>query len=173
MEISQQMEHAKYVIQRLDQYYEGVNTKGNCYLAVNAFVVTAIITGYGIISGKVNFSWVVNGLVALSATASLLALVLTILALNPFLGPRRESSYRSLIFFGSIACTDELEFIQRFTEQTSDGVLKDLIRQIHNLSVGLSTKYAWMRQATYAMLLAFLLLFGAFLSSLIPPTLLV
>ena len=45
-------EHAKFVIERFDHYYDTVNSKGSFYIGLNTFILGGLCAGYISIADK-------------------------------------------------------------------------------------------------------------------------
>lgn len=149
-------EHSKLVLSRYDHYYDSVNNKGTYYLTLNAFLIGAVFTVYTTFKNDIEFNRIVIGFMILSVCAGLLSIVITLLAINPFLKSGESKKYQSLIFFGSISKMKEHEFIKDFMMQKETDIQKDMLTQIHKLSEGLCSKYdklkfaAWIIAAEFA-----------------------
>lgn len=151
-------EHSKLVLSRYDHYYDSVNNKGTYYLTLNAFLIGAVFTAYTTFNNKIDFSNVIIWLMVLSVIAGFVSIIVTLLAINPFLKSGESRRYQSLIFFGSISQMKEHEFTKEFIQQNDEVIKKDMLAQIHKLSEGLCSKYnklkyaAWIVAAEFALI---------------------
>lgn len=149
-------DHSKLILDRYDHYYDSVNNKGTYYLTLNAFLIGAVFTAYTTFKSDMGFNRIVTALMILSVCAGFLSIVITLLAINPFLKSGESKKYQSLIFFGSISKMKEYEFIKDFMMQSESNIQKDMLTQIHQLSEGLCSKYnklkfaAWIIAAEFA-----------------------
>jgi len=89
-----------------------------------------------------------------------LSLLLTALAVIPYLESDDEDGYTSLIFFQDIASMGVSPFVKLAKEIDKDAVIEDLSRQTHALAKGASQKFFRLR-------IAFWFLMGAGLSILV------
>lgn len=142
------IERSKFIINRIDHYYNGVNLKGTFFLGVNTFILGGCIAAFKAdcfaqsIPNEPLFI-ISLLLVGLFSSASIAFVLLSIL---PFLKSGNSYEYKSAIFFGSIASQDFKELQNGM--QVSDSVFEeDLIKQIHTLSKGLKSKFIMIRNA--------------------------
>lgn len=156
-------ERLKWQISRFDHYFESINTKGNVYLAINGFIFGSLLTGFDSLNRQFHFGPLDRVLILAVIVASFGAVVLTTLAINPFVG---KGSYRSLVYFGSVANSYEADFLNALAQETPESFQADLARQVHALACGLQYKYAKLRSAGGLMLGSFLLLLIVFMDLL-------
>lgn len=133
--------HSKFIIDRFDHYFDSANNKGNYYLTLNGFLIGAVFTGYLTFNSTIHFNNVLIGLMSLCIMLGVASIVMTQLAVNPFLKSGNSTKYQSLMFFGSIAGMKEHEFMKDFSAQEPDDVDKDVQQQIYQLAKGLDGKY--------------------------------
>jgi uncharacterized membrane protein len=151
-------EHSKLVLSRYDHYYDSVNNKGTYYLTLNAFLIGAVFTAYTTFNNKIDFNNVIIWLMVLSVIAGFVSIIVTLLAINPFLKSGESRRYQSLIFFGSISKMKEHEFTKEFTQQNDEAIKKDMLAQIHQLSEGLCSKYNKLKYAAWIVAVEFALI---------------
>jgi hypothetical protein len=133
--------HSKFIIDRFDHYFDSVNNKGNYYLTLNAFLIGAVFTAYLTFNPALHFNNVLIGLMSLSIVLGVASIIVTQLAVNPFLKSGNSAKHQSLIYFGSISSMKESEFINDFVCQQETNIQKDMLTQVHHLAEGLTNKY--------------------------------
>lgn len=153
----------KFIINRYDHYFETINSKSNIYLAVNALIIGAVLTGYPLL----NKIYSVEGILQLIPMSILLlnltAIIFTLLAIKPF----HSRNNNSLIYFNSIAEKKRSDYIQLMNKVDETDLINDSILQIHELSIGLKKKFKLINWATIfvagqlflILLFAFILIF--------------
>jgi hypothetical protein len=146
----------KFIIQRYDNYINGVNTKGNFLLVFNTFVAGAIATNYGNILTKLDTHGAIIGfkiILALFFAAVLYTVIMIFKAVYPFLKSGNSSieGYHSLIFFNSVAeFSDDGKFKNKFDNQTDVEMQNDLVLQSYQLAKGLKHKFSLIEKAMKA-----------------------
>lgn len=142
-------EHAKFIVERFDHYYDGVNNKGSFYIGLNTFIFGGVCVGYLSLHDKVDANiwlWILFGALIIFNTLSIL---FTVKALMPFLKDNHQrSDVPSMIYFGGIARHELSYFKEKFQNSTSDSMLDDLIQQAHCLAHGLDRKYKNLKKAS-------------------------
>jgi hypothetical protein len=156
---NEKYEHAKFAIGRYDHYLNVVNSKGSFYIAVNTFLLGSLFTAVTAVFRQLDKPWYVWGLLSLFAVSSLVSIILTILAINPFLRSGNNSSRnRSLLFFGSVAEYQKDNYRDAFTDQDSHRMLRDTVDQSWTLATALVSKYRKLQLAGYLLIAQFALL---------------
>lgn len=163
----QETEHARFIIDRFDHYFESTNTKGNLYLAINTFLIGGILSGYTFLDQQFAFVFFTKVLIIIMLLACLGSLQCSMFAINPYTSRGNAAHSRSMIFFGDVAPLDSGDYHRDFTTQTEEERLADLTRQISVLSKGLMNKYKWLTRAGWLLYTAFTLLFFISLITLI------
>jgi hypothetical protein len=130
-------DHLKFSIERFDHYFESVNNKGALFLTINTFIVGGLIAIYPSIRDSVNCGIWINGFFTVIVFGGLLSILVTLWAGIPFL----SSTGNTVLYFGSIASTSISEFKSSFSTHTPDSLDDDYLSQIHQLSIGLRSKY--------------------------------
>jgi hypothetical protein len=152
-------EHAKFVIERFDHYYDCVNNKGTFYVGLNTFLLGGLFIGFVSLYQQVakpQYLWI---LLISFAICSVISTVATILAINPFLlSGNKKSRNRSLIFFGSVAEYQKENYADTFLKQDNDRILTDTVTQTWFLARGLDLKYKRLKVAGYLLIAQFVLL---------------
>lgn len=152
-------EHAKFIIERFDHYYDGVNNKGAFYIGLNTFILGGVCAGYLSLHSQVEANtglWVLFAGLVLS---NVLSIFHTILALMPFLKDNHTNEERaSLIYFGSIGKHQLSYFREKFHEADESSVLDDLVEQSHCLATGLRKKYSSLKRAGWFVLCQFIIM---------------
>lgn len=152
MEMRKTIEEIKFVINRFDHYYESINNKGNVYLTLNTFGLAGLISGYGYLRINHYFGSVADVLFTLTVLVNLASIALTLWALKPYLISKKFGKKRSLLFFGDVSLYDEESLLASWENINDRSLQKDLLRQVHNLSCGLRTKYNSMLISTWFMM---------------------
>lgn len=152
-------EHAKFIIDRYDHYYEGVNSKGAFYIGLNTFILGGICVGFISLHTQVNTDnlfWGM-GISLILFISNFISTLFTILALKPFLKENcSDEQHKSLIYFGSIANQQLQIFKKRFDEADENSIQEDLVEQLHCLATGLKQKYFYLRISGQILLIQFL-----------------
>lgn len=148
-------EHYQLVIQRIDEYTSGINTKGTLIVAFNTFLFGSVITQHEeflAMAKACSCTKTVYILFVLLCTAELLSTFFVGLAVFPYMksGNSDADGYRSHMFFKSIAefSSDEA-YHASCAQQTEEQTLIDLQKQIYVLSKGLTDKHHWIGYAMW------------------------
>lgn len=152
-------EHARFIIERFDHYYDAVNAKGSFYIGLNTFIFGGICVGYLGLHTKViadNSLWLLfTGLIV----CNVLSTYFTIMALMPFLKDgEQEQLLPSLIYFGGITRYELPYYKEKFNELNDEGMLDELIQQAHCLAKGLDGKYKKLKYAGLLVIAEFILM---------------
>jgi hypothetical protein len=152
-------EHAKFIVERFDHYYDGVNNKGSFYIGLNTFIFGGICVGYLNLHDKTNANfWIWIFFVGL-VICNGLSIFFTIRALMPFLkDTHRKTESPSLIYFGGIARHELPYFKEKFNAANADSLLDDLIQQAHCLAIGLDSKYKNLKRASHFVVAQFIVM---------------
>jgi hypothetical protein len=135
-------EHARFLIERFDHYYDTVNNKGAFYIGLNTFILSGLCIGYLTVIDKINAGYAFWALLIGMFSSCIGSMVYTLKAVMPYLKDNHvNDDQRSLIFFGGIAKHEANFFLEKFTKSTDEKILEDMIRQVHTLAKGLNTKF--------------------------------
>lgn len=134
-------EHARYVIDRYDHYYDTVNSKGAFYISLNTFMLGGLFAGFITLKDQLDKPLYLWTLLILFACCSLLSSTLTVLAIHPFVNNSHKKGKSSLIFFASVARYEKDSFIEAFLQQDENRRTRDTISQMWHLSKGLTRKF--------------------------------
>ena len=137
----EKLEHAQFIIERFDHYYEQVNNKGQFYLGLSSLMVGIVISNVEKISKIAAESYSFQAILIIFSLTSALSIILVLTAITPFLLSGKKSNYNTLIFFNEIAKLERQKFITEFNNQTEDDMANDYANQIHVLAQGLKLKY--------------------------------
>lgn len=146
----------KFIIQRYDNYINGVNTKGNFLLVFNTFLAGAIATNYVNIISKIELTNAIVGfkiILALFLAVVLFAVINIFKAVYPFLtsGNSTIEGYHSLVFFNSVAeFKTDSDFKTKFNSQSDSDLQNDLTLQSYQLAKGLKHKFTLIQKAMVA-----------------------
>lgn len=145
-------EHAKFIIERFDHYYDTVNNKGAFYIGVNTFIFSGVCAGYITLHDKMkshigDWEWFVLGLLLTCCIASTIS---TIMAIRPYSKDNHaHDGAASLMYFGGIAKHELNHFKEKFTALNDSAILNDAMQQMHSLAKGLNRKFYLLRWASY------------------------
>lgn len=149
MERQDKIDMLKFTIGRCDHYYDSVNNKGNLYLTLNTFLLGGIITGYYAIRNDVTLNCFPSFLFWTALVINVISIGLTLYAIKPFLGKKRENTNASLLYFGDISSMNVAAFQNKYEEGDTNKFYSDLTVQTYMLSCGLRTKFSYLKIATY------------------------
>lgn len=159
MNNKEKYEHAGFMINRFDHYNDSVNNKGAFYIGLNTFLLGGLCVGFVSLYDKLEKPFYLWVLLIAFALCSIASIILTIIAINPYLASGNElSRNRSLIFFGSIAEYKKDNYMQAFKQQEDERSLDDMITQVWLLSKGLTKKYRRLKWAGFLLIVEFILL---------------
>ncbi len=147
MDLRDKYEQCQFIIGRFDHYYDSVNNKGNLFLVINTFIIGLLISGNTFFQTLITDNKFIAVLIIIITISSMVSILLTILAVSPFLNSGDSSKCLSLIYFGSIASRKEKEFLDDFQKMSNKELETDMLEQIYCLSIGLKTKYQRLRWA--------------------------
>lgn len=153
--MNEKLDHLKFVVSRYDNFIESSQSKSNLYIALNTAIIGGIITLFLSERELTFFSIILFGLTSL---LSVVSLILTLMAINPYL-KSNGSENKSTIFFMDVASMSYKKFRKRISSVNDDILLKDLACQAHNLAIGLKKKYFMLRIAGILIMGEFALLF--------------
>lgn len=154
------MEHERFIIERLDSYYDSVNNKGNVFLAVNVFALGGLFAGLPLCNTYINNCHWTYIWLSLMIFCNIASLLFTLRALIPY----TRSYGNSLIFFGSIGLRKQADFLREFTAQDENAIRSDLHNQIYSLSIGLKQKFEWLSKAGWLFFVQAIILLPLFIS---------
>ena len=153
------IEQLKFIIQRVDHYYNGVNLKGTFFLGINTFLLGICLSAIHSVAEKNSEGMLqLHIVLTLITLASLISIFAVLMAILPFLQNGHSGEYKSRIFFGSIAKYKNAEgFIDDIDNADDSGFIDDLARQTYTLSKGLKSKSIKIRTAGIALAISVLL----------------
>ena len=153
------MNEGKFTMQRLDNYFNSVNSKAAFYIVIQTFLLGGLCTGYISLYGKNIPAWQIVFFTAFHLLCCLGSILYTLIAMNPFTKSHfAKERFSSLLFFGSIARYSCSEFQQKFVSQTDESRVQDMSSQIHCLAIGLDKKYKRLKIASTFLFIQFLFL---------------
>lgn len=155
--MDEKLETLKFILTRLDSYIESSQNKSNLYLALNTIILGGIIT---IISAlkDLNCDWLLNLLLLLIAIASVVSIIITLLAINPYVRSSDDKK-RSIFFFKDIASNVSCSNYETSLNKTIDhNLVEDLTSQVYSIAKGLNSKYQKLRLVGYIIAGEFILL---------------
>jgi hypothetical protein len=152
-------EHAKFIIERFDHYYDAVNNKGSFYIGLNTFIFSGICVGYLSMHDKVTIGFLFWLLFIGLVLCNALSIYFTVMALMPFLkGNHHRNELPSLVYFGGIARHELSHFKEKFQKANDESMLDDLIEQAYCLATGLDTKYKRLKIAGWFVVAQFIVM---------------
>jgi hypothetical protein len=152
-------EHAKFIIERFDHYYDGVNNKGTFYIGLNTFIFGGICVGYLSLHDKVTTDFFLWLIFAALVICNALSIFFTLIALMPFLKDNHNNQeLPSMVYFGGIARHEVPYFKEKFNNADDTSMLDDLVQQAHCLAKGLDGKYKKLKRAGRFVVVQFLIM---------------
>ena len=157
-------EHYRMILQRIDGYMEGINTKGTIIVAFNTFLFGAVVTQHSellVLAKSCCCPKLILGLLVIMFLLEVASTFFVGMAVFPYLksGNSNQDGYRSHIFFKSISeFNTEKEFLTSCETYESANALEDLKRQIYVLSKGLANKHEWIGYAMWAFFLTLIII---------------
>lgn len=156
-------DHAKFLIDRFDHYYDTVNNKGSFYIGLNTFILGGLCAGYISIENKVEQSFCFWVLLISIFILCITSIIYTISALSPFIKDNANGDdIPSLIFFGGIAKHNLNTFLEKINNESIETMQDDMYRQVHCLANGLNSKFKKLKRVSYLLLLQFITIIGLF-----------
>jgi glucan phosphoethanolaminetransferase (alkaline phosphatase superfamily) len=140
------------ILQRYDHFIESVQTKGNLYLVLNTFIFGGAITV--LTSPQANaFSMALKNIIIFIIVVCVVSIIITLLALNPFLKSGRPGS---LIFFQSVSAINYEDYRNEMKTISDEDYIKDLACQVHSMAKGLTKKYRLLTFVSWGLIINFL-----------------
>jgi len=157
-------EHAKFLIERFDHYYDNINNKGAFYIGLNMLILSGIVIGYTSFYDKVHPTLLIWVLLLLQFVFCLVSIAFTIFAIKPYSKDNHANDDNpSLLYFGGIAKHECVHFKEKFIAQQRDDLLQDIVQQVHSLARGLTTKFTRLKFASLFLLLQFIVMIPLFI----------
>lgn len=132
------------ILKRIDNYINLANVKATLLLSTNAIFISIILSQYSDISVKpfivLNVD-IFNYLFFSVILFSSISLIFSLGVIFAFLKIGNKEKYNSILFFGSIANMELVQFKSKISKIKKMEVDEDLIIQIHLLSRNLRNKY--------------------------------
>lgn len=139
--MDQLSEEIKFIVGRYDQYYEGINSKGNLYLALNTFIIGGAITGFFSLRTEVDLCGVLKVLFFIELAICLGSILFTLSAVKPFFGKEKVKNISSIYYFDDVANQNLDDYKTRCLTQSPTEFIEDLTGQAHQLAKGLKQKF--------------------------------
>ena len=108
-------DHAKFLIERFDHYYDSVNNKGAFYIALNTFIFGGLCVGYITLYKDIDVNAVIWVLLSILLTSNLISTVFTVLATMPFLKDNDEYKQKPSLKYKKLGWASYLLVIQFIT----------------------------------------------------------
>lgn len=157
--MNEKIEIQKFIMNRLDTYIDSSQNKSNLYLTLNTIISGGVIA---LISVKTD-SCLLNGLLGLIALFSIVSILITLKAINPYL--KSSVGKKSIFFFEDISKNEKEEYHNSVVAQNEKELLQDITNQTYDVSKGLSTKYkllgivGWIVAFEFLLLLAWIIIY--------------
>jgi hypothetical protein len=148
-----ELERLKFIVGRLDHFYDTVNNKSAVFLTLNTFIVGGLVAAYPLLLEKVNCGVWLHANMAILLGLGLYTMITVTRALTPYLGQPTNS----ILFFGDIASIDGPTFTDLSKNLTDDAELLDFRNQVYQLSTGLLAKFEKLRLVGQLMTVQFVL----------------
>ena len=139
-----------------------VDSKANMIISINTLIISSIIaiSGYGIVSNKLDLYLENVVPVATIVVACLISAVLAILAANPrIVKPelKRLENKQSLLFFGEMADYSQEEYLHKMEEllASRNDIYKNMIIDLHCQGIILKYKFKYISFAYKILMLGF------------------
>lgn len=139
--MEKKIEELKFILNRLDVYLESSQNKSNLYLALNTIVLGGVITIIATLK-ELECTLLLNFLLLLVALASVVSILITLLAINPYTKSSKKTE--SVFFFKDIAKHSTFEGYRTSLDahiNSEEKLFEDMVSQIHSISQGLNMKY--------------------------------
>lgn len=149
MDLKDKNEKLQYSIDRFDNYYEAINSKGNLYLTINTFILGGMIAGYFTLDSMFNFGIGLLLLFVSALAANLASVLFTLFAIKPYLNDKKENPDGSVIFFADVADYHSNHFDNIWRQMDDQKWHDDLKTQARLLSFGLKRKFTRLTYATW------------------------
>jgi len=152
-------ERAKFSFSRYDGYYGNINSKGAFYLTVNTFFIGFFLSGINWVKDNFDITELTGFFICLFLLSCFVAIIVTLLAINPFLkSGETYGKNKSLFFYGSVAEYSCSDFKKHFEQMKEEDLKEDLCTQLHILAVGLKRKFKLLAISGILILAEFVLL---------------
>lgn len=157
-------EHAKFLIERFDHYFDTINNKGAFYIGLNTFILGGLCIGYTGMMARVAAGFLFWSLLIFIFCLCLISIVYTIKAITPYMKDNQSNDDNaSLVYFGGIAKHELNYFIEKFQAQNEAAVITDMTRQAHCLAMGLDQKFRWLKTASICLIGQFIFIVFLFI----------
>jgi hypothetical protein len=159
MDNTDKYEHLKFLIERYDNSYDSTNNKGVFYIGLNTFILSGISASYISLYDKIEFGYFICALLSLLLISCFISTILTIVAIKPFTKDNEANDINpSLMFFGGVAKHEASFFKEKFSAQSKDDLLNEMLKQTHCLAKGLNKKFKRLQTASNFITLQFCIL---------------
>lgn len=146
---TEKIETLRHTMDRYDHYYDSINNKGSLFLALNTFLLGALVTGYYNVKNEINIG---SDLLFFAWSCSifcLLSIAFSLWATMPYLSRQSDSINGSVIYFGNVANLSIQSFKQMYSSMTDEKRFDDYLQQVHLLALGLQKKFRRLQIAAY------------------------
>jgi hypothetical protein len=162
MDVATRYDFLKSAIARYDGYYNLAAMKASLLLTSNAIFLAPALGERGQLLGLAGTVGATRALIALSAFASLVSIVLSAWVIAAVIGRRRQAPTRpSLAFSESVAAMSQEHFARGIATLDEATILDDLTQLAHLLASGLASKFRLINASLAALVVAIAAAFGA------------
>ncbi len=153
--MNEKIETQKFIMNRLDTYIDSSQNKSNLYLTLNTIISGGVIALISVKTG----SCILNILLVVIALLSIVSILITLKAINPYLQSNKNGK-KSIFFFKDISQNKKDEYLDIVYQQKEGELLKDITEQTYYISKGLNTKYKLLGIVGWIVAFEFILLFA-------------
>lgn len=151
MELKDKIEHLKFIVGRYDHYYEGVNNKGNVFLALSTFLLGGTVAGYYSLLKEIQGHNILMTLVVSSVVFNIISILFSLWAVKPFLSSKNHDNSGSLMYFVDISNYSYATLVEKYHKADYERIFHDLLKQTQILATGLKNKLRLIKWAIYAL----------------------
>jgi hypothetical protein len=161
-----QLELAKWTLDRNLHWISAAEVKTAVIAAANTAMLAALATSFGAVEPSDRTGWpmLFSVLASLCLLAALICSGMSVL-------PRTDGPASSFVFFGRVAKHARPDYSDAFRNASTDAFLQDILDQTHRNAQIADTKFRWVRNAmwwSFLSILPWVLALGALTSAARP-----
>ncbi|MFH5885314.1 Pycsar system effector family protein [Halalkalibaculum sp. DA3122] len=146
----------KFIINRYDSYYSGINFKARFYTGLATFIITAFIYKVEYLTNSISIKcwlYIQYGLISVTLALCFFILFKLTSSVMPYLEIGKENGIKdhSLIFFEEVADYQSAKQYKEALSKDEYDINTDLANQAYLLAQGLSKKFKKLKHATHAL----------------------
>ncbi|QLJ09313.1 MULTISPECIES: Pycsar system effector family protein [Pseudoalteromonas] len=135
------------IIKRYDSYIATINFKSGLITTFNFGVFAGLLVKASeLLPDSGFYLWAISLNLVLIALCSMLSIFFVMNSIKPKLDSSNKPS--SVIFFGSVADSDRVDYIDKFKSTDADAFLEDISGQVHEVAVITKSKFNSLGRAT-------------------------